>query len=92
MDIALDSPFQTLTTVDLDLVSGGKFDVNRMVDSGNRWGQAGAAIGGGVGLIAGAPGGPPGMATGAGIGAAIGGAGGWIGGAAGDAVNQLRGR
>ncbi|HEU0032222.1 MAG TPA: hypothetical protein VFQ53_16420 [Kofleriaceae bacterium] len=83
--------FQTLDTLELSIVNGG-FDVNRMVDSGNRWGQAGAALGGGVGLLAGIPGGPPGMATTAGIGAAIGGAGGWIGGAAGDAINQVRGK
>ena len=92
----------TLATLDLDqldAVTGG-FDFGRMVDNGNRYGTAGALVGGGVGAgvgaVVGAPaagvGALPGAAIGAGVGGAVGGAGGWIGGAATDAWNQLHGR
>lgn len=92
----------TLPTIDinqLDAVNGG-FDVNRMVDNGNRYGGAGAllgaGVGAGVGAVVGAPaagvGAIPGAAAGAGLGGAIGGVAGWVGGAATDAWNQLRGR
>jgi hypothetical protein len=92
--------FQSIDLTTLDSISGGKFDVNRMVDNGNRWGAAGAALGGGggavVGGVLGLPGGPPGVAagaaTGAGIGAGLVGAAGWVGGAGVDAWNQVRGR
>ncbi|HEU0032221.1 MAG TPA: hypothetical protein VFQ53_16415 [Kofleriaceae bacterium] len=90
MTDALDT-FSTISELDLAAVNGG-FDVNRMVDAGNRWAGAGAAVGGGIGLAVGAPGGPPGMATGAGIGMAAGGAIGWAAGAGRDAYNQVRGR
>ncbi|MBL9018617.1 MAG: hypothetical protein JNL83_30805 [Myxococcales bacterium] len=92
-------PFPSIDNAALADVNGG-FDVGRMVDNGNRYGGAGAALGGGVGAVvggvagaaAGGVGALPGAATGAGVGGAIGGAAGWIGGAAADAWNQLRGR
>ncbi len=80
-----------LATIDarsLAGVTGGKengdkgFDVNRMVDNGNRWAAAGGAVGGGIGLAVGGP-------AGAGAGAAAGGALGWVGGAMSDAQDQL---
>ena len=93
----------TLDPTQLDIVCGG-FNWNQMIDNGNRWGQAGAIIGGGVGLVGGAAIGgafgsalgplgtaagiATGGATGAGIGAALGGLGGFAGGAAYDAIKQ----
>jgi len=82
----------TIDTFDLDLVTGGKFDWNRMVDNGNRYAAAVGTAGATVGGLAGIPGGPAGMATGAGIGFAAGGAIGWAGGAGYDAYQQLHGR
>ena len=92
-------PFPSIDDADLAAVTGG-FDFGRMVDNGNRYGGAGAALGAGVGGVvggvagaaAGGVGALPGAATGAGVGGAIGGAAGWVGGAATDAWNQLRGR
>jgi hypothetical protein len=85
------SNLASISAYELDQVTGG-FDVNRMVDNGNRYaaavGTAGATVGGLVGI----PGGPAGMATGAGIGFAAGGAVGWAGGAGYDAYKQLRGK
>lgn len=49
--IALDT-LPTLTTEQLADVAGG-FDFGRMVDNANRWGNAGALVGGGVGTVAG---------------------------------------
>jgi len=86
------STLHTLPSFDLDLVTGGKFDVNRMVDNGNRYAAAVGTAGATVGGLAGIPGGPAGMATGAGIGFAAGGALGWAGGAGYDAYQQLRGK
>ena len=83
-------PLQTIDSNQLADVLGG-FDWGRMVDNGNRYGTAGAFLGGGAGLAIGSPGGPPGMGLGAGIGAAVGGVGGWLGGAGYDAYQQLRG-
>jgi hypothetical protein len=99
--------FTSIDPSHLDSITGG-FDVNRMVDNGNRWGTAGAltvggagaAVGGVVGGVAGAaaggvgaiPGAIGGAAAGGGIGAAAGGFGGFVGGAAADAYQQLRGR
>jgi hypothetical protein len=81
----------TLSSHDLDQVTGG-FDVNRMVDNGNRYAAAVGTAGATVGGLAGLPGGPAGMATGAGIGFTAGGALGWAGGAGYDAYKQLRGK
>jgi hypothetical protein len=93
----------TLDPNQLDIVCGG-FNWNQMIDNGNRWGQAGAVAGGGVGLVAGgiiggtlgtagtplgtAAGAAVGAATGGGIGAILGGAAGFVGGAAYDAIKQ----
>ncbi|MEO8549253.1 MAG: hypothetical protein ABI678_04750 [Kofleriaceae bacterium] len=82
----------TIDSLDLDLVTGGKLDWNRMVDNGNRYAAAVGTAGATVGGLAGIPGGPAGMATGAGIGFAAGGALGWAGGAGYDAYQQLHGR
>ncbi|HEY0251067.1 MAG TPA: hypothetical protein VGC41_06045 [Kofleriaceae bacterium] len=82
---------QTIDLRDLDLVTGGAFDWNRMVDNGNRYGTAVGFAGAGIGAAVGIPGGPAGMATGAGVGAGIGGAVGWVGGAGYDAYQQIRG-
>jgi hypothetical protein len=91
--------FTSIDLDQLDAVNGG-FDLNRMVDNGNRYGAAGAAVGGAggavvggvVGAAAGGVGAIPGAATGAGLGAAVVGGAGWVGGAAVDAFNQFRGR
>jgi len=76
--------FSTIDLAQLDSVTGG-FDINRMVDAGNRWGTAGALVGGGGGLLVGGP-------AGAAIGGAGGGALGFIGGAAADAYQQYKGQ
>jgi hypothetical protein len=97
--IAFDNTFATIDTEKLADVGGG-FDFGRMVDNGNRYGTAGALLGGGAGAGVGAAvggiptagiGALPGAAIGAGVGGAAGGALGWIGGAATDAWNQMRG-
>lgn len=74
----------TIDLAQLGSVTGG-FDVNRMVDAGNRWGTAGALVGGGGGLIAAGPGG-------AAVGGAAGGALGFVGGMAADAYQQYKGQ
>jgi len=95
-----DLAFATIDNEALGTVTGG-FDWGRMVDSGNKWGDTGALIGGGVGGVAGAVAGGvggagvgaiPGAETGAWLGAAGGGAAGWLGGAGYDAYQQLRGK
>jgi hypothetical protein len=92
--------FSSIDLDQLNAVTGG-FDFGRMVDNGNRYGTAGALVGGGVGAGVGAAvggiptagvGALPGAAIGAGVGGAVGGIGGFVGGAATDAWNQLRGR
>jgi Bacteriocin class II with double-glycine leader peptide len=59
------SSFQTLDLAVLDSVAGG-LSWTHAIDNGNRFGQAGAIIGGAIGLL----GGP----VGAGVGGVIGGA------------------
>jgi hypothetical protein len=82
--------FQTITSEQLANVSGG-FDVNRMIDNANRWGNSGALVGGGVGTVAGGVAdGVAGSAAG-GVGAGLGGGIGWLDGAISDTWNQLRG-
>jgi hypothetical protein len=94
--ITLDSTPQNIDPAQLDSVTGG-FDLNRMVDNGNRYGAAGAIVGGGVGAgVGGVLGAGVGGAAGAGVGAipgwAVGAAtGAGVGGAAGGALGWVGG-